>query len=113
MKTNFDFSKEWEKTKQKLEVLSKEAVVLAKKGEEELVKFSKKGKLRLDSAAIGLKIEQLYYLIGKEYVKTKNSEKTSAALQSLVSQIIKLENEQRALKGRIKRSSSGSSVRRK
>ena len=103
MKKNFDLRKEWEKTKKQLEKISKEAMIVAKKGEDELVKFSKKGKLHLDSTAIGLKIEQLYYTIGKEYVRAKNSSKTSSKLDSLVTQIKNLEKDQKALKSKIRR----------
>ena len=92
MKRNFDFSKEWQRTKKQLEIFSKEAIVMAKKGEDELVKFSKKGKFHLDSTAISLKIEQLYYMIGKEYVKSSRSNTSSSKLKSLNSQIKKLES---------------------
>jgi len=104
MKKSFDFSKEWAKTKKQLESLSKETIILAKKGEEELVKFSKKGKLHLDSTAISLKIERLYYMIGKEYVKTKSSNRSSAKLESLISQINKLGSDQRILQRKIRQS---------
>jgi len=106
MKKNIDLKKEWEKTKRQLEKFSKEAVIIAKKGEEELIKFSKKGKLHLDSSAIALKIEQHYYTIGKEYVKSSKSGSSSAKLESYISEIKKLEKDREVLKRKMKRSSS-------
>ena len=103
MKRQFDFKKEWQKTKLQLEKLSQEAVVLAKKGEDELVKFSRQGKLHLDSTAISLKIERLYYEIGKEYVRSHKTQKSSSQLRKLIEQVEQLEKEQRAVRGLIKK----------
>ena len=98
MSSKFDFKKEWTKTKKQLVELSQKAAVLAKKGEEEVVEFSKKSMLHIDSTATGVKMERLYYLIGKEYVKAEESQK----LKDLVAQVHKLEEEQKSLKGKIK-----------
>lgn len=106
MKRNFDFRKEWEKTKVQLDRLGKKAVVLAKKGEDELIKISKQGKLHLDATALGLRIEKLYYTIGKEYVLTRSSAKPSAKLDSMIVEITDLEKELGALKTKIRRSAS-------
>ena len=106
MKKSFNFSKEWEKTKKQIETFSKEAVVLAKKGEDELVKFSKKGKLHLDSTAVGLKIEKIYYAIGKEYIKSLKSKRSSSKLNSLVEQYKKLEGDHRSLKTKMRKAPS-------
>jgi len=113
MKKHVDFKREWEKTKKQLVQFSKEAAVLAKKGEDEIVKFSKKGKLQLDSTAIGLKMERMYYLIGKEYAKLKSPSNPTVKLKKLVDQIRKLEKEKSSLKGKIKRSSKVKSKRTK
>jgi len=102
MTPQFDFKKEWEKTKDQLIKISKEAAIIAKKGEEELVKFSQKGKMRMDATAAGLKKEQLYYLIGKEYVKVKEPGKQSAQLKKLVEEMGKIEKEQRLLQKKLK-----------
>lgn len=94
----FDLKKEWERTKVQLQKFSQEAAVLAKKGEKELLEFSRKGKLQLDSTAIGLKIERLYYMIGKEYVKNRRASKaTSTELDKLIKDITKLEKDHKQL----------------
>ena len=68
-KKQYDFKKEWEKTKEQLVKFSKEAAIVAKKGEEELIKFSHRSKLHVDSTTASLKKEHLYYQIGKEFSK--------------------------------------------
>lgn len=103
MKEHLDLKREWEKTKKQLQKFSQEAIVLAKKGEDEIVKFSHKGKLQLDSTAIGLKIEHLYYLVGKEYFRSRELQGPSSELKRLVGQIKKLEKEQRSVKVKIRR----------
>jgi len=103
MRRDFDFKKEWEKTKVQLDKLGKQAVVLAKKGEDELVKISKQGKLHLDATALGLKIEKQYYSIGKEYVLSKNASKPSTKLDAMINEIADLEKELNALKAKIKK----------
>ena len=70
MPTQYDFKKEWEKTRNQLVKFSKEATKVAQKGEKELIAFSRKSKLHVDSTAISLKKEHLYYLVGKEYIKS-------------------------------------------
>ncbi|HLF17355.1 MAG TPA: hypothetical protein VI749_00470 [Candidatus Omnitrophota bacterium] len=103
MNRQFDFKKEWEKTKKQLQKFSQEAVVLAKKGEEEVVKFSRKGKLHLDATAMSLKIERLYHDIGKEYVRSHKTKRPAAQLKKLVGDVEKLEKDQRAVRVLIKR----------
>jgi len=65
MSGRYDFKGEWEKTRVQLAKFSKEAAKVAKRGEEELIKFSRQGKLHVDSTAMSLRREKLYYLIGK------------------------------------------------
>jgi len=55
MPKQYDFKKEWEKTRDQLTKFSKEAVAVAKKGEKELVKFSRQSKLHVDATSISLK----------------------------------------------------------
>lgn len=98
------YRKEWEKTKKQLIQFSKEALEVAKKGEKELIKLSKKSKLHIDSTAISLQKEKLYYLIGKEYVKTDGTKKSAATLKKLVAELRAAEKEQKALQGKIKKS---------
>ncbi|MCA9398215.1 MAG: hypothetical protein KC618_00585 [Candidatus Omnitrophica bacterium] len=102
MKSHIDFKKEWEKTKKKLIEFSKEASEIAKKGEKEIAKITQQSKLHLDSTAINLKKEKLYYQIGKEYVKSRNPAKPTAKLQNFVEDVKKLEREQKSLKRKIK-----------
>lgn len=102
MTKKFDFKKEWERTREQLVKFSNEAMKMAKKGEKELVEFSRKSKLHVDTTAISLKKEHLYYLIGKEYVSEKSSGQASAKLTKLLSELNKAEKEQQALKQKIK-----------
>ena len=95
MSTQFDL----EKAKQQLSKLSKEASQLAKKGEEQLIKLSSRGKLHFDSTAAGLKLEQLYYLIGKEYVS--HSGHRTAKMTQLLDQHKKVTREQKSLKAKL------------
>jgi len=101
MSTQYDFKKEWEKTKNQLTKFSQEAVKMAKKGEKELVEFSRKSKLHVDKTAIGLKKEKLYYLIGKEYAGIKGPEKETPKLQKLVEELSKADKRQLVLKRRL------------
>jgi len=98
MDKNFDFKEEWERTKAQLTKLSKEVVVLAKKGEKEIIKFSQKGKRHFDSTALSLKIERAYYLIGKEYAHIKNPIKPSVKLSKLVDEVKQFEKQLRVLR---------------
>ncbi|MCA9406412.1 MAG: hypothetical protein KC684_07740 [Candidatus Omnitrophica bacterium] len=102
MKSHIDFKKEWEKTKKKLIEFSKEASEIAKKGEKEIAKITHQSKLHLDSTAMNLKKEKLYYQIGKEYAKSRNPAKPTVKLQNFVEEVKKLEREQKNLKRKIK-----------
>jgi predicted hydrocarbon binding protein len=106
MPTQYDFKKEWEKTRKQLTQFSQEAIKVAQKGEKELVKFSRIGKLHVDSAALGLKKEQLFYLIGKEYVKANAPEKPTPQLDKLLSELKKADKEQEGLRVKIKNSNT-------
>ena len=102
MPKEHDFKKDLEKAKQQLGQFSKEAMVLAKKGEKEFLKFSHRGKLHLDSTTIDLKREQLYYLIGKEYVKAKAPTQPTATLTKLLDELEKIDKEQRTVRNELK-----------
>ncbi|OGX09081.1 MAG: hypothetical protein A2Z88_08195 [Omnitrophica WOR_2 bacterium GWA2_47_8] len=97
-----NFQAEWEKVRKQLDKLSQEAIVLAKKGEKEVVRISKKGKLQLDSANQNIQKEKLYYLIGKEYVKSQCPGEPTGRLKELLSQLEATETEIKKLDGRIK-----------
>ncbi|MEW5895092.1 MAG: hypothetical protein AB1650_04985 [Candidatus Omnitrophota bacterium] len=103
----YDFKQEWPQIKKKLIKMSQEAMVLAKKGETELVKFSQKSKLHLDAASLNLKKEKLFYQIGKEYVKSKGAEK-SMKMKTFLAEMDEVEKEERLLKRKIKSSGASS-----
>lgn len=97
MKAPYDFKREWEKTKKQFIHLSSEAADMAKKGEKELIAISKKGKVQLDVAAMALKREKLYYLIGKEYAKGRSPANPSDKVLKLVAEVKTLVKEQRRI----------------
>lgn len=101
MPTQNDLKKEWEKTRTQLARLSKEAVKIAKRGEQELVKLSRKSKLHVDTTAIALRKERLYYLIGKEYANTKDQQ-PSPKMKQFLSDLNKAEKEQQAVNRQLK-----------
>ena len=102
MGTQFDFKKEIEKAKKQLIALSKDAAKIAQEGQKELVKLSNTTKLHYESTAAALHKEKLYYLIGKEYVKLKDSSKGSAVLKKLVDELKQVDKEQRAVRSKLK-----------
>ncbi len=104
MSKHYDVKSEWEKTKKQLAKFGKEASKLAKKGEEELLKFTHQSKIHLDSTAVGLKKEKLYYQIGKEVVKLKDLTKPTAALKGLIEDYHKIDAEQKSIKSQLKKS---------
>lgn len=101
MSAQFDFRKEWEKTKKQLIEFGKEATKIAKQGEQELVKFSEKSVLHIDATAANLRKEKLFYQIGKEYVQQLKSKKESAALTKLLQELDLVEEEGKILKRKI------------
>lgn len=102
MENQYDFKKEWESTKQVLMKFSKEAVTMAKKGEEELVKFSKKANLYVNAKSMDLQKEKLIYQIGREYVKSLNEPTKPNSLDKIVKELNVLEKKSEALKQKIK-----------
>src|SRR3989338_1713925 len=102
MPKEHDFKKDWEKARQQLNQFSKDALVLAKKGEKEFIKFSHRGKLRLDSTAIDLKREQLYYLIGKEYVKAQTPAQPTSAMTKWLEELERIDKQQKEGRNELK-----------
>jgi len=102
MSGQYDFKKEWEKTKIQLTKFGKEAARVAKKGEKELMKFSRQSKLHVDATAVSLKKEKLYYMIGKEYMQSKDLEKETPKLAKLVIELNKANKIQLAIKRKLK-----------
>ena len=97
-----DFKEELGKAKEQLAKFGKEAVDLAKKGEKEFVKFSRRSKLQLDSTAMDLKREQLYYLIGREYVRASAPERPTENLVKFLGEIEKINDGQKKLRVKLK-----------
>jgi hypothetical protein len=102
MAKQYNFKKEWGKTRAQLAKFSKEAVEVAQKGEKELVQFSRRSKIRMDATAIGLRKEHLYYLIGKEYGSLKNPLEPSVKLNKLVAELKNADKQQRVLRRALK-----------
>ena len=67
--TQQDLKKLFEKTKKRLQQLGKETKVWLKKGETELSRFSKIGKLELNVVNLNIKKERLFKDIGKRVVE--------------------------------------------
>lgn len=98
MGTQYDFKKEWPEIKKQLVKLSNEALDFAKKGEKEIVRISKQGKLHVDATALTLKKEQLYHRIGKEYIKAKCPDAPTSKLKKLINDIHEVDRKTAALK---------------
>jgi len=111
MKIQYDFKKEWPQLKKQLARISDDARVMMKKGEKELVKFSRESKRHLDVTALQLKKEHLYHLIGKEYLKAGCPGEPSAPLKSLVAEFQNIEKDITALSRRQKTSGSTRTAR--
>ena len=97
-----DFKEEWPKLKQQLLDFSQQAVKMAKKGEKEFIRLSRRGRIHLDSTALRLKSEHLYHLIGQEYVRAKCPSKPTLKLKQLIEEVNQIEKEQKNLSRQIK-----------
>lgn len=106
MAQKYDVRTEWEKTKQQLVKFGKEASELVKKGEVELIKFTKQSKIQIDATAASLRKEKLYYQIGKEYIKLKDVTTPSSQLKKLVDEYKSVEQEQKTLQTKLKKGTS-------
>ena len=102
MTEQHDFKSEWQKRRDQLSQLSKEALQVAKRGEKELFELSRKTKIHVDSTALSLKKERLYYLIGKEYAAVQGTNKSTAKLIKFVDELNKANKQQLVLKRRLK-----------
>ena len=102
MSKQYDFKGEWEKTRERLTKFSKDALEVAKKGEKELVKFSRLGKLQVDAPAVGLKSDQLYYLAGRAHVQASTPEKPTPAIAKLLDELKAVEGQQKAIRTKLK-----------
>jgi hypothetical protein len=97
-----DLKNGWKKSREQLSKLSKEALLVAKRGEKELLELSRKTKIHVDTTALTLKKEHLYYLIGKEYASVQGADKSTAKLTKLVGELAKANKLQLALKRRLR-----------
>lgn len=76
-----DFEQMWYDTKNQLAKLSRDTMVLLKKGEKEVVKLSGQAKINFEIMVLKAKKEQLFYLIGKEAVKKGKSAKADKLIK--------------------------------
>ena len=102
MEKNGQINQEFRKGKLQLLEISRKAVALAKASEAQLKKLSHHGSLHFDAAALHLRLERLYYLIGKEYVKNRKSPEHSPNLVKLLKELDLVEGEYQGLKSKIK-----------
>ncbi len=98
-----DFQKEaskmLEEAKVRFKKLGEEISVLAKKGEKEIVKASRTGKIQLDIVGLNMQKEKLYYNIGKKVVSLNAKKKIdSPEIQNLLKSLRKLEADARKKK---------------
>lgn len=100
-KRNFqkEFSKILNQTGEKLKIFGKELGEIAKKGEEEIIKASKAGRVRLDILGLNVQKEKLYYDIGKRLVQLHAKRKLDIPeLESYWKKLRKIEQDARKKK---------------
>lgn len=106
-KKKIDIQKEvakiWQEAKENLKKLGQKTMQLAQRGEKEVVRASKIGKLQLDIVSLNLKKENIFRQAGKKAyeMKDKKGEIASAKLNSLFGQIDKINHQVRAEKAKI------------
>ena len=105
----YDFRNDWPKIKKQLMEFSQEALTLAKEGEKKLVKYSRTGKLHIDSTALALKREHLCHLIGKEYINAKCPGPRTPELDKLIRELAGVEKDINALKKKLSTAKTGRS----
>ena len=106
MSQNYDVKQEWEKTKKQLVRFGHEVGELVRKGEDEIIHLSQKGKIQIEATTTTLKKEKLYYQIGKEYVALSDVSKPSDGPEEIDGAIPhKLEREQKSLNTKLKKKS--------
>ena len=101
MKKSYDFNQDWPKLKKQLMEFSQDALSLAKKGEAEVLKFSKRGKLHFDSTALQLKREHICHSIGKEYIKAQCPGPHTPELKKFITQLSRVDRDIEVLKKRL------------
>ncbi len=68
---------------------------------EHFQKLSKHSSLHFDATALKLRLERLYYLIGKEYVKTRHGKEPTISLSKLLKEVETIETEIHSIKSKI------------
>jgi hypothetical protein len=98
-----EVAKIWQEAKENLKVLGQRTLKLAQKGEKEVVRASKIGRLQLDIVSINLKKENVFRQIGKKTYEmhNKNKQIESSKLTSLFSQIDKFNHQIKSKKTKI------------
>lgn len=108
-KRKTDISKEvakiWQEAKENLKALGQRTIKLAQKGEEEVRRASKVGKLQLDIVSVNLKKENIFRQAGKKAyeIHSRKSEIEPAKLTSLFNQVDKLNRQIKTKKAQIAR----------
>jgi len=106
-KKKIDISKEvakiWQEAKENLKILGQKTKNLAQKGEKEVVRASKIGKLQLDIVSANLKKENIYRQTGKKVCEmhSKKGGIQPAKLTSLFNQVDKLNQQIKLRKAQI------------
>jgi len=100
----------WKQAKQSLSKLSQESIRLAKRGEKEIVRATKIGKIHLEILNLKRKKDSLYQQIGKKVVELQRENKMDApGLKIFCSKVDSLEGQIRTKKvaaSKIKKSKS-------
>ncbi|MFH1245902.1 MAG: hypothetical protein V1662_05380 [Candidatus Omnitrophota bacterium] len=98
-----EVAKIWQEAKNNLRILSERTLSLAQKGEKELVRASRIGKLQLNIVSMNLKKENAFRELGKKTyaMHIENNQVETANLTALFSQINKLDQQIKAKKTQI------------
>jgi len=106
---NSEVTKVFEQLKGNMKKFSKDATVIAKKSEQEIMKASKLGKIQFDIVSENLKKEKLYYDTGKKVLSMRGKlENMENVLKPYFQKYRKIETEVRKRKrdlSKIKRNS--------
>ncbi|MFC1699631.1 hypothetical protein ACFL1I_06730 [Candidatus Omnitrophota bacterium] len=112
-KSKIDIQKEvakiWQEAKENLKELGQKTMTLAQKGEKEVVRASKIGKLQLDVVSLNLKKENGFRQVGKKAAEmhAKKDGINPDKLSSLFNQIDKLDQQIRSKKAKIAKIKKG------
>jgi len=100
-----EVAKIWQEAKVSLKELGQRTMKLAQKGEKEVVRASKIGKLQLDVVSINLKKENVFRQAGKKAYEMHANKKEiqSSKLTSLFNQVDKLNQQVKGKKSKIAR----------